>query len=82
MSVKSVYSVELQQHVRYVRATVADLRDGDKFVLYFSDVAEEYRITVHHRDALGNLWYTSTLNGGEEVTKSILKPEDLAYIIF
>jgi hypothetical protein len=82
MSVKSVYSVELQQHVRYVEATVGDLKDGDTFVLFQSDLGGDYRITAQHRDSSGALWYTSTLNGGEQPTKSILKPEDFCYIIF
>lgn len=79
MSAKSVYSVELQQHVRYTETTVSELKDGDQFVLFFSDLGEGYRITLNHRDVKGAVWYTSTLNGGEEVTKSILLPTTPVY---
>ena len=79
MSAKTVYSVELQQHVRYIQTTVSELKDGDKFVLFFSDLGEGYRIALNHRDASGAVWYTSTGFDGHKVTKSILLPTTPVY---
>lgn len=74
----SVYSVELQQHVRYEKVTVGDLKAGDTFVLFFSDLGDDYRIHVAGRTPEGQIIATSTLSD-KQTFLSVLKDDEVAY---
>ena len=84
MSSKTVYSVALQQHVRYTQVTVAELKDGDIFVNYYSDITEDdYRLKAITRNSRGELWAASNLLGDNFTTafKCVLTPDTHVYKI-
>lgn len=80
-AVKSVFSVEHQQHIRYAETTMAELKVGDVWVAFQSDIGTDYRISVIG-SARGKLLCRSTNCGESQTFVPVLDPSEKVIRIF
>ena len=78
------FNTILKQNVTYTETTVAELKDGDIFVSYDSDITDsDYRLKAITRNSRGELWAASNLLGDNFTTafKCVLTPDTPVYKI-